>query len=127
MSTFTAAQLAYLTERRLARIATVGADGTPHVTPVGMWSHNPEHESIDVTGRNLAQSKKFRDVASTARAAIVIDDLARPLATARHRNPRSRRDHHRTPCVDPYPPRSGHRLGPRRITRPARGSVYRTS
>jgi len=29
MSTFTAAQLAYLTERRLARIATVGADGTP--------------------------------------------------------------------------------------------------
>jgi hypothetical protein len=41
MSTFTVAQLAYLTERRLARIATVDADGTPHVTPVGMWSHNP--------------------------------------------------------------------------------------
>ena len=32
MSVFTAAQLAYLGERRLARIATVGADGTPHVT-----------------------------------------------------------------------------------------------
>jgi hypothetical protein len=30
MSTFTVAQLANLTERRLARIATVGADGTPH-------------------------------------------------------------------------------------------------
>jgi pyridoxamine 5'-phosphate oxidase family protein len=76
MSTFTAEQLAYLTERRLARIATVGADGTPHVTPVGMWSHNPERDSIDVTGRNFAHSKKFRDVSSTARAAIVIDDLA---------------------------------------------------
>jgi pyridoxamine 5'-phosphate oxidase family protein len=76
MSTFTTAQLAYLTERRLARIATVGDDGTPHVTPVGMWSHNPEHDSIDVTGRNFAHSKKFRDVANTARAAIVIDDLA---------------------------------------------------
>ena len=76
MSTFTAEQLAYLAERRLARLATVGADGTPHVTPVGMWSHNPQHDSIDVTGRNLAHSKKFRDVASTARAAIVIDDLA---------------------------------------------------
>jgi pyridoxamine 5'-phosphate oxidase family protein len=36
MSVFTAAQLAYLGERRLARIATVGADGTLHVTPVGM-------------------------------------------------------------------------------------------
>jgi len=41
-----------------------------------IWSHNPEHDSIDVTGRNFAHSKKFRDVASTARAAIVIDDLA---------------------------------------------------
>jgi hypothetical protein len=36
MSVFSAAQLAYLGERRLARIATVGADGTLHVTPVGM-------------------------------------------------------------------------------------------
>jgi pyridoxamine 5'-phosphate oxidase family protein len=76
MSTLSAAQLAYLNERRLARIATVGADGSPHVTPVGMWSHNPEQESVDVTGRDFAASKKYHDVASTARAAIVIDDLA---------------------------------------------------
>ena len=76
MSVFTAAQLAYLGERRLARIATVGADGTPHVTPVGMWSHNPVHDSIDVTGREFARSKKYRDVARAAQAAIVIDDLA---------------------------------------------------
>jgi pyridoxamine 5'-phosphate oxidase family protein len=33
MSTFTAAQLAYLTERRLARIATVGAPTAPHTSP----------------------------------------------------------------------------------------------
>jgi pyridoxamine 5'-phosphate oxidase family protein len=76
MSVFTAAQLAYLGERRLARIATVGADGTPHFTPVGMWSHDREQDSIDVTGREFARSKKYRDVARTARAAIVIDDLA---------------------------------------------------
>ena len=76
MSVFSAAQLAYLGERRLARIATVGADGTPHVTPVGMWSHNPVRDSIDVTGRGFAGSKKYRDVARAAQAAIVIDDLA---------------------------------------------------
>jgi pyridoxamine 5'-phosphate oxidase family protein len=76
MSVFTAAQLAYLGERRLARIATIGADRTPHVTPVGMWSHDREHDSIDVTGREFAHSKKYRDVARTAQAAIVIDDLA---------------------------------------------------
>ena len=76
MSVFSAAQLAYLGERRLARIATVGADGTPHVTPVGMLSHNPVHDSIDVTGREFASSKKYHDVARAAQAAIVIDDLA---------------------------------------------------
>jgi pyridoxamine 5'-phosphate oxidase family protein len=76
MSAFTEPELAYLTgERRLARIATVGTDGTPHVVPVG-WSYNSEHDAIDVTGRELDQTKKFRDIARSGRAAIVIDDLA---------------------------------------------------
>jgi pyridoxamine 5'-phosphate oxidase family protein len=76
MSAFTPRELAYLqAERRLARIATVGRDGTPHVTPVG-WSYNPEQDTIDVGGRSLEQTKKYRDVQTTERAAIVIDDLA---------------------------------------------------
>lgn len=75
-SVFTTAELAYLHgDRRLGRIATVGTDGTPHVVPVG-WKHHTEHDTIDVTGRELEQTKKFRDVARTSRAAIVIDDLA---------------------------------------------------
>jgi hypothetical protein len=42
VSAFSAAELAYLTDvRTLARIATVGADGTPHFVPVG-WSYNPK-------------------------------------------------------------------------------------
>ena len=74
---FSETELAYLQgERRLARIATVGRDGTPHVVPVGMWSYNPEHDTIDVTGRDFDRTKKFRDVAATGRAAIVIDDVA---------------------------------------------------
>lgn len=76
MSTFTDAQLNYLSERRLARVGTVGSNGTPHVTPIGMWSHNAEHDTIDVTGRDFATSKKYRDVSRTGQAAIVIDDLA---------------------------------------------------
>lgn len=78
MSAFTGAELAYLNERRpgrLARIATVGKDGTPHVVPVG-WRLNHELDSIDVAGMDLARTKKFRDVRRTGRAAIVIDDLA---------------------------------------------------
>jgi pyridoxamine 5'-phosphate oxidase family protein len=76
-SIFIDEELHYLTsERRLARIATVGKDGTPHVVPVGMWRYNAEVEAIDVTGHEFDQTKKFRDVARGGRAAIVIDDLA---------------------------------------------------
>jgi pyridoxamine 5'-phosphate oxidase family protein len=76
MSAFSEAELAYLQNgRRLGRIATVGSDGTPHVVPVG-WRYNPEHDTIDVGGRNFERTKKFRDAARSGRAAIVIDDLA---------------------------------------------------
>jgi len=75
MSAFTEAELEYLTEGRLGRLATVGADGTPHVVPVGL-SYDRELDAIDVRGRALEGTKKYRDVERTGRAAIVIDDLA---------------------------------------------------
>lgn len=76
MSVFSEAELTYLRgERRLGRIATVGIDGTPHVVPSG-WLHNAKLDTIDVTGREVDKTKKFRDVARTGRAAIVIDDVA---------------------------------------------------
>jgi pyridoxamine 5'-phosphate oxidase family protein len=75
MSVFTDAELRYLAGgRQLGRIATVGADGTPHVVPVG-WIYNAARDTIDVGGHELERSKKFRDVARTARVAIVVDDL----------------------------------------------------
>ncbi|HEX8123728.1 MAG TPA: PPOX class F420-dependent oxidoreductase [Solirubrobacteraceae bacterium] len=76
MSVFTEAELAYLHGgRRLGRLATVGRDGTPHVVPVG-WTHNRALDAIEVGGREFERTKKFKDVAATRRAAIVIDDLA---------------------------------------------------
>ena len=75
-SVFSQAELDYLHgQRLLGRMATVGADGTPHVAPVG-WAHNAELDTIDVTGHGLEKTKTFRDVERTGRAAIVIDDLA---------------------------------------------------
>jgi pyridoxamine 5'-phosphate oxidase family protein len=77
MSAFTRNELEYLGERRperLARIATVGKDGTPHVVPVG-WRFNRELDTLDVGGMNFDRTKKFRDVRRSGRAAIVIDDL----------------------------------------------------
>jgi pyridoxamine 5'-phosphate oxidase family protein len=76
MSVFTEAELRYLAGgRQLGRLATVGADGTPHVVPVA-WIYNAARDTIDVGGRDLEQTKKFRDVARSGRVAIVIDDLA---------------------------------------------------
>ena len=76
MSVFTKAELHYLAGgRQLGRIATVGADGTPHVVPVA-WIYNAARDAIDIGGQELEQTKKFRDVARTGGAAIVIDDLA---------------------------------------------------
>ena len=76
MSVFREAERRYLSGgRQLGRIATVGADGTPHVVPVS-WLYNAARDTIAVGGHGLEQSKKFRDVARTERAAIVVDDLA---------------------------------------------------
>ena len=76
MSVFREAELRYMVGgHQLARIATVGADGTPHVVPVA-WIYNAARDTIDVGGHGLERTKKFRDVARTERAAIVIDDLA---------------------------------------------------
>ena len=78
MTAFEVHEIAFLESgRRLARIATVGRDGTPHVVPVG-WSYNRETETIDVGGHDFANTKKYRDVARTGRAAIVIDDVVPP-------------------------------------------------
>jgi pyridoxamine 5'-phosphate oxidase family protein len=75
MSPFTEVELTYLTgEPHLGRLATVGPDGMPHVAPLG-WSLNRELGTIDIGGHDFAHTKKFRDVARTGRAAIVIDDV----------------------------------------------------
>lgn len=76
MSVFTDAELIYLGEWRLARVATVAPDGTPHVCPVGMWNLDAAAQVIDISGHDFDQTKKFRDVTRTGRAAFVIDDLA---------------------------------------------------
>ena len=75
MSVFRESELRYLAGgRQLGRLATVGADGTPHVVPVA-WIYNAVRDTIDVGGSELGETKKFRDVARSGRAAIVIDDV----------------------------------------------------
>src|SRR5437588_4851147 len=74
MSAFTPAEVAYMQSQRLARIATVGRNGQPHVVPVS-FRYNPDEDTIDVGGHGFAQRKKYRDVQRNPQVAIVIDDL----------------------------------------------------
>jgi PPOX class F420-dependent enzyme/OxyR family protein len=75
MSVFSAAEKDYLASQRLARIATAGPDHQPHVVPVA-FRYNPETDTIDVGGHGFATRKKYRDVQSNPRVAIVFDDRA---------------------------------------------------
>jgi len=77
MSVFTDKELDYLAGQRLGRIATVGADGQPHVVPTS-FRYNPGHDAIEVGGLRMSQTKKVRDVRRTGRASIVVDDVLPP-------------------------------------------------
>jgi pyridoxamine 5'-phosphate oxidase family protein len=75
MSVFTPAEIAYMQSQRIARVATVGPDGRPHVVPVG-FRFNPEHDSIDIGGLGgFTRRKHYRDIVRNKRVAFVIDDI----------------------------------------------------
>lgn len=70
-------EIAYLaSERRLGRLATADPTGRPQVTPVGMWRFNPELGTIDISGHDLAATRKYRNVTLNPQAAFVVDDVA---------------------------------------------------
>ena len=77
MSAFTETEIEYLSGQRLGRLATVDAEGRPHVVPVA-FRYNAELDAVDIGGHNFAGSKKFRDVGKTGRAAFVVDDVLPP-------------------------------------------------
>jgi pyridoxamine 5'-phosphate oxidase family protein len=74
-SIFTDRELAYLAAQRLGRMATVHPDGTPQVNPVSVY-YNAALRCLDIGGRAMASSRKFRNVRANARVAVVIDDIA---------------------------------------------------
>jgi len=70
----TQTEIDYLASQRLGRLATLRPDGTLQNTPVGCH-YNPSTGSIDITGNNLAASKKFRNVLDNGQVAFVVDDI----------------------------------------------------
>jgi pyridoxamine 5'-phosphate oxidase family protein len=72
--TLTADEVAYLQSQRLGRLATVDARGAPQNNPVGFF-YNPVHGSIDIGGRAMGTTRKFRNVSANPMVAFVVDDL----------------------------------------------------
>ena len=77
MSNFTPAEIEYLQGQRLGRLATVNEKGDPHVVPVG-FRYNPELDTIDIGGHNIAPTKKYREAVRHGRVAFVVDDVLPP-------------------------------------------------
>ncbi len=73
-STLTADVVRYLQSQRLGRLATVDAHGAPQNNPVGFF-FNPVHGSVDIGGRAMGSTRKFRNVSANPRVAFVVDDL----------------------------------------------------
>jgi pyridoxamine 5'-phosphate oxidase family protein len=69
---FTEGEVAFLTQSRLARVATASADGQPHVVPV---VYEFDGMAFYFTGWNLEKTLKFRNLVENARVALVVDDL----------------------------------------------------
>lgn len=65
----------YLNSQRLGRLATVDVNGQPQNNPVGFFL-NDELGVIDIGGRDMGRTKKFRNVQSHPPVSLVIDDLA---------------------------------------------------
>jgi pyridoxamine 5'-phosphate oxidase family protein len=76
MSVFSDAELTYLAQGKLGRLATIGATGMPHVVPLG-WRYNPTL-AIDIGNRDFARSRKFRNAQRNPHVALVIDDVLPP-------------------------------------------------
>lgn len=72
--TFTQAEREYLASQPLGRLATVSAEGDVQNNPVG-FSVNPDTGTIDIGGRAMASTRKFRNVQATRRVAFVVDDI----------------------------------------------------
>jgi pyridoxamine 5'-phosphate oxidase family protein len=73
VSVFTDKELARLREARLARIATVGPDGQPHVVPL-TFTVNEAEDAVDVGGFGFGTSKKWRDALRNPKVTFLLDE-----------------------------------------------------
>jgi pyridoxamine 5'-phosphate oxidase family protein len=75
MSVFTDVEIEYLNGQGLGHLATVGADGMPHVIPVAVF-YDPQTQTLAIGSNaqlaDMAATKKFRDAQRRPKVAVVV-------------------------------------------------------
>jgi pyridoxamine 5'-phosphate oxidase family protein len=77
MSVFTDKELEYLKGQKLGRLATISPTGIPQIAPVG-FRYNAELDAIEIGGRFMSRSKKYRNILKNPQVAFVVDDVLPP-------------------------------------------------
>ncbi len=77
MSVFTDKEIEYLTGQRLGRLATVNPEGKPQIAPVG-FRYNAELDVIEIGGRAMSKSRKYRNIQANPYVSFVVDDVLPP-------------------------------------------------
>jgi pyridoxamine 5'-phosphate oxidase family protein len=77
MSVFTVKEIEYLQSQRLGRLATINPKGQPQNAPVG-FRYNAELDVIEIGGRAMSKSQKYRNIQANPKVALVIDDVLPP-------------------------------------------------
>lgn len=71
---FTPEEVEYLRSQRIGRLATIQPNGSLQNNPVVYW-YNPEADTIDIGGRALATTRKFKNIAANGKVSFVIDEV----------------------------------------------------
>jgi pyridoxamine 5'-phosphate oxidase family protein len=72
--TFTSAEVRFLNRQTRGHLATLGTKGTPQVKPLG-FAYNPTLGTIDLTGFDMSNSAKYRNVQVNPNVAFVVDEV----------------------------------------------------
>jgi pyridoxamine 5'-phosphate oxidase family protein len=81
--TFTDAEQRFLARQTHGHLATIGPDGIPQVKPLG-FTYNAALGTIDISGYNMANSAKYRNVRSNPHVAFVVDEVTAPTMEGAH-------------------------------------------
>ncbi|WP_405984418.1 PPOX class F420-dependent oxidoreductase [Streptomyces sp. NBC_00872] len=73
MTRFSESERAYLRTQRLGRMATVDPKGQPQANPVGFFPQ--DDGTILIGGLALATTKKWRNLRTNPKVALVVDDV----------------------------------------------------